>query len=206
MKRVALTFDDGPWQETTPHVIEILKKYQVPATFMIWGEHAEEYPNLLKEEMACPLFTIGNHTYHHKDLTKLSIEEGKAEIAKNDETIRKITGQRPEVVRPPFGSVNEDVLSYLERPAIIWSLDTKSWDHHSKEKVLENIKHVQDGDVVLMHDFQPADSAAIEPLIRYLFDEGFTPVSLKKLVGSADFANQQVIYSRDCLKLETEHV
>ena len=57
-----------------------------------------------------------------------------------------------------------------------------------------------------MHDFQPADSAAIEPLIRYLFDEGFTPVSLKKLVGSADFANQQVIYSRDCLKLETEHV
>lgn len=205
MKKVALTFDDGPWQETTPHVLETLKKYKVPATFMIWGEHAEKYPELLKEEAACPLFTLGNHTYHHKDLTKVSIEEGKAEIAKNDEVIKKITGQRPKVIRPPFGSVNKDVLSYLDRPAIIWSLDTKSWDHHSKEKVLENIRQVKDGDVVLMHDFQPADSAAIEPLIKYLLKEGFTPVSLSDLVGSADFSNQQIIYSRDRLTLEDEH-
>ena len=92
---------------------------------MIWGEHAEKYPELLKEEAKCLLFTLGNHTYHHKDLTKLSIKEGKNEIAKNDEVIEKITGQQPEVIRPPFGSVNADVLSYLNRPTIIWSLDTK---------------------------------------------------------------------------------
>ena len=60
---------------------------------MIWGEHAEKYPELLKEEAKYLLFTLGNHTYHHKDLTKLSI--------------------------------NADVLSYLNRPTIIWSLDTK---------------------------------------------------------------------------------
>lgn len=202
MKKVALTFDDGPWQATTPHVLEVLKKYQVPATFMIWGEHAEKYPELLKEEAQCPLFTLGNHTYHHKDLTELSIEEGKAEIAKNDEVIKRITGQRPEVIRPPFGAVNKDVLSYLDRPAIIWSLDTKSWDHHSKDKVLENIKQIQDGDVVLMHDFQPADSAAIEPLIKYLLQKGFTPVSLKDLVSPADLADQEIVYSRERLTLE----
>ena len=61
-------------------------------------------------------------------------------LQKNDEVIEKITGQQPEVIRPPFGSVNADVLSYLNRPAIIWSLDTKSWDHHDKDKVLENIR------------------------------------------------------------------
>ncbi|EDX41973.1 polysaccharide deacetylase [Limosilactobacillus reuteri subsp. rodentium] len=87
---------------------------------MIWGEHAEKYSELLKEEAKCLLFTLGNHTYHHKDLTKLSIKEGK-----NDEVIEKITGQQPEVIRPPFGSVNADVLSYLNRPTIIWSLDIK---------------------------------------------------------------------------------
>ncbi len=53
---------------------------------MIWGEHAEKYPELLKEEAKCLLFTLGNHTYHHKDLTKSSIKEGKNEIAKNDLT------------------------------------------------------------------------------------------------------------------------
>ena len=59
---------------------------------MIWGEHAEKYPELLKEEAKCLLFTLGNHTYHHKDLTKLSIKEGKNEIAKNDEVIEKLKG------------------------------------------------------------------------------------------------------------------
>ena len=44
---------------------------------MIWGEHAEKYSELLKEEAKCSLFTLGNHTYHHKDLTKLSIKEGR---------------------------------------------------------------------------------------------------------------------------------
>ena len=164
---------------------------------MIWGEHAEKHPELLKEEAKCSLFTLGNHTYHHKDLTKLSIKEGKNEIAKNDEVIEKITGQQPELIRPPFGSVNADVLSYLNRLTIIWSLDTKSWDHHDKDKVLENIRQIHNGDIVLMHDFQPADSDAIEPLIKFLLKDGFTPVSLKELVGKDNFYNQQIIYSQD---------
>lgn len=205
VKKVALTFDDGPWLKTTPHILEVLKKYKVPATFMIWGEHAEKYPDLLKEESACPLFTIGNHTYHHKDLTELSIEEGKQEITKNDQVIKKITGKRPEVIRPPFGSVSQNILDYLDRPAIIWSLDTKSWDHHDKEKVLERIKMVKDGDVVLMHDFQPADSAAIEPLIKYLLKEKFEIVSLKDLVGGNDFSKEKIIYSQSRRTLEKEH-
>ncbi|MCR1862533.1 polysaccharide deacetylase family protein [Limosilactobacillus reuteri] len=70
--------------------IRNLKKYHIPVTFMIWGEHAEKYPELLKEEAKCLLFTLGNHTYHHKDLTKSSIKEGKNEIAKNDEVIEKL--------------------------------------------------------------------------------------------------------------------
>lgn len=196
MKRISLTFDDGPWAETTPHVLEVLRQYNVPATFMIWGEHAVENPELLKKESANSLFAIGNHTYHHVDLTKISPEEGKKELAKNDEVIEKITGKRPEVIRPPYGSINEECLQYMDRPAIIWALDTKSWDHHDKNKVLSRIKMAKDGDVVLMHDFQPADSKAIEPLIKYLLDNDFQIVSLKNLVGEQKFSNAKVIYSR----------
>ncbi|MFQ9705588.1 MAG: polysaccharide deacetylase family protein [Limosilactobacillus pontis] len=196
MKKISLTFDDGPWQETTPHILEVLKKYNVPAAFMIWGEHAEKYPELLKEEAADPLFTIGNHTYHHVDLTKVSLEKGKNELKKTDQVIEAITGKRPVVIRPPYGSINKEVLSYMDRPAVIWSIDTKSWDHHDKDKVLENIKSAQDGDVVLMHDFQPADSAAIEPLIRYLQANDFKIVSLKDLIGVKKLSSTKVIYSK----------
>ncbi len=58
---------------------------------------------------------------------------------------------------------------------------------------MENIRQIHNGDIVLMHDFQPADSDAIEPLIK----DGFTPVSLKELVGKDNFYNQQIIYSQD---------
>ena len=59
-----------------------LKKVSYTGYIYDLGEHAEKYPELLKEEAKCLLFTLGNHTYHHKDLTKLSIKEGKNEIAK----------------------------------------------------------------------------------------------------------------------------
>ena len=62
---------------------------------------------------------------------------------------------------------------------------------------MENIRQIHNGDIVLMHDFQPADSDAIEPLIKFLLKDGFTPVSLKDLVGKDNFYNQQIIYSQD---------
>ncbi|WP_191668515.1 polysaccharide deacetylase family protein [Limosilactobacillus walteri] len=195
MKKIALTFDDGPWEATTPHVLDVLEKYNIPATFMIWGEHAKKYPEILKREAENSLFTIGNHTYSHIDLTKVNSNRVQLELKKDDEIIRNITGDFPEVIRPPFGAINNNILPYLTRPAIIWSLDTKSWDHHDKKKVLLNITKAVDGDIILMHDFQLADSEAIENVISFLLENEFEILSLQDLVGKKQFSKAKVIYS-----------
>lgn len=142
-KKISLTFDDGPWGQNTQHVIEVLKKYRIPATFMIWGVHARQYSELLKAEARDPLFSLGNHTFHHCDLTKISPEKGKEEINKNDKCIRELTGSIPEYVRVPYGNFDDQTLSYINRPIILWSLDTKSWEHHDCQQSLRNIKKLK---------------------------------------------------------------
>lgn len=69
---------------------------------------------------------------------------------------------------------------------------------------MENIRQIHNGDIVLMHDFQPADSDAIEPLIKFLLKDGFTPVSLKELVGKDNFYNSQLFIVKTVLSLTTK--
>ncbi|MDT7019539.1 polysaccharide deacetylase family protein [Levilactobacillus namurensis] len=197
MKNIALTFDDGPWEPTTPHVIDVLTKHHIPATFMIWGQHAQKYPDLLKREAQNPLFAFGNHTYDHLHLPNVSLSEAQDQLDKNDHLIKSIIGREPEYIRPPYGEFNDELLAIFDRPAVIWSLDTKSWDHHDPKKVIQNIHKAKDGDVILMHDFQPADSSAIEDILKTLHSLDFKCCSLKELIGQQQIKHTKVIYSRD---------
>lgn len=196
MKQVALTFDDGPWAETTPKVIETLEKYNLPATFMIWGEHALKNPELLSEEAKNPLFCFGNHTLNHVHLPELTADEANKEIVENDYVIKNIIGHKPEYIRPPFGEFTQGQLKD-KRPLIVWTLDTRSWAHHSKKKVLKNIEAAKDGDIILMHDFQPADAHALDEAIQILFKNGFEIVSIADLVGEERMKGAKVIYGRN---------
>lgn len=197
MKRVSLTFDDGPWIDTTPKVIEVLERYDLPATFMIWGQHALKYPNLLKREAQNAKFSFGNHTLNHVHLTGLKNVEIHDEILENDNLINALIGRIPNYIRPPFGEYNENVVNCSKgRPLIIWSLDTRSWEHHSSSQVLKQIDHVQDGDVILMHDFQKADADALEDVIKTLQAKNFEISSLKSLFEPSDINNKTVVCSR----------
>lgn len=196
MKQVAITFDDGPWADTTPIVLKTLQKYNVPATFMIWGEHALKNPELLKKEAQNSLFCFGNHTLHHVHLPELTAAEANKEITENDHVIENIIGRKPEYIRPPYGEFTPGQIDD-KRPFIVWTLDTKSWDHHSTEKVLENIEKAKDGDIILMHDFQPADASALDDAIQILFRNGFKIISIADLVGKDQIKNAKVIYGRD---------
>lgn len=197
MKSIALTFDDGPYPANSPKVIETLIKYNIPATFMIWGEHAEEFPEILKYESQNDLFSFGNHTLSHKHLGELRKEEIIQELKRNDNIIKKITGKYPEVIRVPYGEISDDILSVVKRPIVLWSLDTKSWDHHDPQKVLERIRLAQDGDIVLMHDMQAADADALDEAIQLLKAEKFAFQSIRDLVGQNNFLNSRIIYKRD---------
>lgn len=96
--KVALTFDDGPDARWTPRLLDILRDRKVRATFFVIGENALRHPELLRR-MEREGHAIGNHTYSHAALTKLSAEQIAEEVDKCDDAIARATGHRPEIGR-----------------------------------------------------------------------------------------------------------
>ena len=101
-KEIALTFDDGPHPGYTPQLLAVLKQYKVPATFFLVGEMAERAPNLVRDEIAQG-DSVGNHTYHHVSLVKITPDEAAAEIRACDLVLQSITGKTVHLFRPPGG-------------------------------------------------------------------------------------------------------
>ena len=105
-KRVALTFDDGPHYKYTAEILDILDEYGAKATFFVVGELAERYPELILRELA-EGHEIGNHTWSHPKMKKLTVDSLKQEILKTEELLNEIADYRPKLFRPPEGSFSD---------------------------------------------------------------------------------------------------
>lgn len=196
-KEVALTFDDGPWKATTPRVLEELTSRNIPATFMIWGEHAEMYPEILERAAFSKLFDFGNHTFHHHSLLAKDGEYIAKELKQTDEIIQKVTGKFPKFIRPPFGDIDASGLKMVNRPVILWSVDTMTWDHHNPKFAIEKAKEAKDGDILLMHDFQEAEVQALPSILDYFQEQGFVFKTVLGLLGDQLNEGNYIYYSRD---------
>lgn len=178
---IALTFDDGPSDEPTNRILDVLEQYQVRATFFVMGYKAERYAEQLKREktLRCE---IGNHSYDHPQLTTISDSSVKKQISRTSKLIKKITGEKTHLVRPPYGACNENVLSLIKAPAILWSIDTRDWKTRNAEKTISNVlENVQDGDIILMHDVYDATAEAVEELVPELIAQGYQLVTVPEL-------------------------
>ena len=196
-KEIALTFDDGPWGLTTPRVLDELIAQKIPATFMIWGEHAKQYPELVKRAAAAKLFSFGNHTFSHRSLLEIDEKEIRKELEKTDHIIRELTGDFPKFIRPPFGDIDFDTLKIVNRSVICWSLDTESWHHHDANQCLERATKAEDGDILLMHDYQEAEAEALPKVIDYLQKNDFVFKTIPDLLGHQLKEEPYIYYSRD---------
>lgn len=179
-KMVALTYDDGP-SIYTPRVLKTLKENNAVATFFVVGNRVPTYSDTVKKayDMGCE---IGNHTYEHKNLTRVSEAEVKRQITKTNRNVKKVTGQAPVIVRPTGGATNANVKQWVGMPSIIWSIDTLDWKTRNagstKKAVLD---HVKDGDIVLMHDLYSATATASETIIPELVRRGYQLVTVSEL-------------------------
>lgn len=179
-KMVALTYDDGP-SIYTPRVLKTLKENNAVATFFVVGNRVPTYSDTVKKahDMGCE---IGNHTYEHKNLTRVSEAEVKRQITKTNRNVKKVTGQAPVIVRPTGGAINANVKQWVGMPSIIWSIDTLDWKTRNagstKKAVLD---HVKDGDIVLMHDLYSATASASETIIPELVKRGYQLVTVSEL-------------------------
>lgn len=178
---VALTFDDGPNPECTERILNVLQENYSKATFFVVGTNAEKYPEILKL-VAGAGNEIGNHTFNHSNLTELSSEDVEEQIDKVNRAVKKATGENPTVIRPPFGAYNDDLLSRLEVPVVLWDLDTKDWDSRNAQAVVDNVlSNVKDGDIILMHDIYESTAEAVEILVPKLKEQGFQVVTVSDM-------------------------
>ncbi len=181
-KRIALTFDDGPHPIYTPQMLELLKEEQVPATFFLLGENVELYGDVVKE-IAKEGHLIGNHTYHHVQITSLSLEEACKEIQETSDLIEELTGIGTEYVRPPFGTWNEELEERLNLIPVMWSIDTKDWTTQNVDWIVrETVKHAEDHDIILMHDSYQSTVDAVKRVIEQLEAEGFEFVTVDEII------------------------
>ena len=189
--KIALTFDDGPHPQYTPLILDILKEYNVHATFFLIGENAERNPELVRRILR-EGHEIGNHTYLHKNLKEHTSGGIYEEISMAEEAILHIADQRTKLLRPPGGLYDKQVCETAHRldyDIILWTVDTFDWKHPTSEEIVQTVEsNVQCGDIILCHDFiggAPSPTpAAIRRIIPDLLKRGYEFVSVSELIYS----------------------
>ena len=198
-KKIAITFDDGPHPVHTEKILDILKKYNVKATFFIIGANAEKLPDIVKRTFD-EGHELGNHTYNHVFVNRVSDEKLREEIAAMDKVIFDITGTRPIVFRPPGGAYNDkkvEIISETGHKCILWSWwqDTRDWSCPPVDKVVHTVvSNLHDGDIVLFHDFNSGNTPTVEALeiiIPDLISKNYEFVSVSELISEVPCDNEE---------------
>ncbi len=178
---VALTFDDGP-SKYTNEILDILKKYDACGTFFVIGNKVNFYDEVLIK-MLNNGNEIGNHSYSHKWLNKLSEEQFKEELNKTQEAVKKSTGFTPTLFRPTYRGYTNKLKNYTDLTFILWDVDSRDWKVKSQEKILQNvIPNVHDSSIVLMHDNHQYALDAIESVVKELKGQGYRFVTVSELL------------------------
>ena len=179
-KLIALTFDDGP-SHNTSKLLDILNKYQVKATFFLVGTNVKKEESVVKK-MDSYGMEIGNHTYSHRVLSRLSTENIKLEVEKTNDLIYDITGKYPTIFRPSYGQSSKKIRKSSSMPIVIWNIDTLDWKYHSSNRIVNSVlSKVKEGDIILMHDLYTSSINAVDKLIPELLERGYMPVTVSEL-------------------------
>lgn len=181
VKKIALTFDDGPHSKYTMKLLDGLKARNVKATFFILGVNAERSPEILKR-MNDDGHVIGNHTYSHVKLTCISKDKAIAEILNTSQLIYDTTGQTVKYIRPPYGFISKSLKTETNLTPIMWTIDPRDWSVLNTKKVTNYVvKHAKNNDIILLHDiFDTSVDAALQ-IVDQLQAKGFTFVTIDEL-------------------------
>jgi len=180
-KYVALTFDDGPHPVYTGPILDILEEKGAKATFFVVGFRAERHPEVLRRmvRLGCE---IGNHTWSHADLSKLSDSAIRNELEKTSDAIRAAAGVVPALFRPPYGSIRTSSLPSIPMQETLWTVDSRDWVSKNAAKVTAAaVNGARNGDIILLHDFYASTRDALPGIIDGLRERGFTLVTVSTL-------------------------
>jgi len=184
---IAMTFDDGPSPETTPRLLEILKQRNIKATFFMIGQNAEHNPEIVKRILADG-HEIGNHSWTHPQLAKLSDDRVTEEITKTQNAIRDASGYTPTLLRPPYGSITARQKDWIENrlglSVILWSVDPFDWKRPGASVIRQRIlAGATPGAIVLSHDIHKQTVDAMPATLDALAAKGFKFVTVSQLIA-----------------------
>lgn len=179
---LALTFDDGPNPTSTPVLLDGLKKRGVKVTFFVIGSNAKKNPDIVKQE-AQDGHIVGNHTYNHVEITKVSEEVARKEIMDTSKLVEEITGQPTQYMRPPFGAWQKELEMELEVMPVLWNVDPLDWTTENEDEIVNKVvTDVKENDIILLHDCYISSVNAALRIVDILQKEGYEFVTVEELI------------------------
>jgi peptidoglycan-N-acetylglucosamine deacetylase len=192
-KQIALTFDDGPNDPHTVHLLEVLSKHNVHATFFLIGRYVRQRPDLARE-IGKRGHIIGNHTFSHPLLTFQSPESIRREITQCRDAIQNAVSEHSNLFRPPWGGRRPAVFRIARQlglEPVMWNITGYDWKATSPEVIEQKVgPNIRGGDVILLHDGghasfgtdRSATITATDRLITRFLAEGYEFVSIPKMM------------------------
>lgn len=183
---IALTFDDGPRTSVTSRILDSLQANGGRATFFMVGSRVDSNADVIRR-MVAQGCEVANHTHDHKYITKIGADGIRSQVGSTNQKIQAICGVAPTLLRPPGGykdAASLAVLGTMGMPAVMWSIDTRDWQHKNSQKTIDTVlSQVKDGDIILMHDIYDPTADAAVALIPELTARGYQLVTVSELAA-----------------------
>jgi peptidoglycan/xylan/chitin deacetylase (PgdA/CDA1 family) len=184
---VGLTFDDGPSNAHTQAILNALRQNGLRATMFNEGQFAAAVPAQVRAEVSAGMW-VGNHSYTHPHLTQLSQAQIQAEIGNTQQAIANAGGGTPKLFRPPYGETNATVQSVEAQfglRQIIWDVDSQDWNGASTSAIVAANGRLQNGQIILMHEWPANTLAAIPGIAQNLRSRGLCAGMISPQTGRA---------------------
>ena len=190
-KQVAISFDAAWGNDDTQTLIDILKEYDVPATFFVVGAWVDKYPESVKA-LSDAGHRIENHSNTHPHMPQLSKVQIINELESCNNKIKAVTGRCPTLLRVPYGDYDNAVLETTESIGmytIQWDVDSLDWkDHATADSICKRVtSKVKNGSIVLFHNDADHTPEALPTILKCLKDDGYEFVFIEDLIYKKDY-------------------
>ncbi len=184
---IAMTFDDGPHATNTAKLLEMAAKRHIKLTFFVLGECVQQNPTVLQREVA-EGHEIGNHSWSHPNLAKLSDAAVRSQLQRTEDLIVKTVGLKPKLMRPPYGELTKRQRIWVNQEfgykVVLWDVDPLDWKRPGPNVVAQRIiAGARRGSIILSHDIHAPTIEAMPQVFDTLLARGFKFVTVSELLA-----------------------
>jgi peptidoglycan-N-acetylglucosamine deacetylase len=208
---IAMTFDDGPHATNTPKLLDMAAQRHIKLTFFVLGECVQQNPAVLQREVA-EGHEIGNHSWSHPNLAKLSDEAVRSQLRRTDDLIVKTAEVKPKLMRPPYGELTKRQRIWVNHDfnykVILWDVDPLDWKRPGPSVVANRIiAGTRPGSIILSHDIHSPTIEAMPQVFDALLAKGFKFVTVSELLAMNKGGERpEVINSSEVRPRQQQHL